>query len=442
MKSKLSLFVLAYLRFWAKLQLSKNPRAVIIGVTGSAGKTSTRLAIVQILKNRGVVKHSVHANSESGIPLNILGLSLKTYSVLDWLRIMIQAPLRYFFWKEKYDYYVVEMGIDSPLPPKNMAYLLTIVRPDIAVVLGASHVHTETFDPLVKDTDPKRRASKLVDLIASYKMLLARSVSPDGASIINADNSAIAPYIKEVKSRLLTFGNNKSSSLRIVKSTLSRRGFSATYEYQKVTGTLILPDIFGPEYASTFAAAIGVALALGIPLKQAIANLSTYRAPAGRLRIFSGIKGTHIIDSSYNASPETVNSALTTLDAVAPRSSHLVILGDMRELGSLAKSSHQKLAKKLALRNDIYVLYGEMMSKYVAPSLMREKKVVYNPQSMQELIAVVKKLLKPNMWILVKGSQNKILLERAVESILENKDDINHLARRGSYWDKIRAQTL
>ncbi|GAB4027925.1 MAG: hypothetical protein Fur0011_7060 [Candidatus Microgenomates bacterium] len=437
----LSLFVLAYLRFWAKLQLAKNPRAVIIGVTGSAGKTSTRLAIVQILKSRGVVKHSVHANSESGIPLNILGLSLKTYSFFDWLRIMIQAPLRYFFWKENYDYYVVEMGIDSPLPPKNMAYLLTIVRPDIAVVLGASHVHTEAFDPLVKDTDPKRRASKLVDLIASHKMLLARSVSLDGVSVINADNSAISPYIKEVKSRILTFGNNKSSSLRIVKTTLSRHGFSATYEYQNTTATLMLPDIFGPEYASTFAAAIGVALALGIPLKQAIANLSTYRAPAGRLRIFSGIKGTHLIDSSYNASPETVNSALNTLDKVAPRNRRLIILGDMRELGSLAKSAHQKLAKKLALRNDIFVLYGEMMSKYVAPSLLRENKQVYNPQSMQELIAVVKKLLKPNMWILVKGSQNKILLERAVESILKNKNDVKNLARRGSYWDKIRLKT-
>ncbi len=441
MKSKLSLIVLAYLRFWAKLQLKKNPRAIIIGVTGSAGKTSTRLAIVQILKNRGVVKHSVHANSESGIPLNILGLTLSTYSVFDWLRVMLLAPLKYIFWKENYDYYVVEMGIDSPHPPKNMAYLLSIIQPDIAVVLGASHVHTENFDSLVKDTDSKRRASKLVDRVASHKMLLASSVSPDGASIINADNTAIAPYIKDIKSRLLTFGSNKSSSLRIVKNTLSRHGFSVTFEYQSMQATLTLPDIFGKEYASTFAAAIGVALALGISLKQAITNLSAYRAPAGRMRVLKGIRGAHIIDSSYNASPDTVNAALTTLDAVAPRSAHLVILGDMRELGSLSKQMHQKLAKKLALRNDTYVLYGEMMSKYVAPSLIREKKVVYNPQSMQDLISVVKKILKPNMWALVKGSQNKILLERAVESILANKDDIKNLARRGAYWDKIRTQT-
>ncbi|MCQ3944464.1 MAG: hypothetical protein DPW11_01660 [bacterium] len=441
MKSKLSLIVLAYLRFWAKLQLKKNPRAIIIGVTGSAGKTSTRLAIVQILKNRGGVKHSVHANSESGIPLNILGLTLSTYSFLDWLRVMLLAPLKYIFWKESYDYYVVEMGIDSPHPPKNMAYLLSIIKPDIAIVLGASHVHTETFDPLVRDTASVRRRSKLLNLIASHKMLLARSVSPDGSSIINADSAALAPYIKDIKSRLLTFGTNQSSSLRIIKNTLSRRGTSVTFEYQNMQATLTLPDIFGKEYASTFAAAVGVALSLGVPLKQAISHLSSYRSPAGRMRVFAGIKGTHIIDSSYNASPDTVNAALATLDAVAPRNAKLLILGDMRELGSLSKQMHQKLAKKLAFRADTYVLYGEMMSKYVAPSLIREKKVVYNPQSMQELIAVVKKLLKPNMWVLVKGSQNKILLERAVESILENKDDIKNLARRGAYWDKIRQNT-
>ena len=60
---------------------------------------------------------------------------------------------------------------------------------------------------------------------------------------------------------------------------------------------------------------------------------------------------------------------------------------------------------------------------------------------MKELIVLVKKLLKPNMWILVKGSQNNILLERAVEAILANKSDIPKLPRRGIYWDKIRLKT-
>lgn len=420
--------------------LKKNPRAIIVGITGSAGKTSTRLAVVEILKTRGIVKHSIHANSESGIPLNILGLSLSSYTFFDWLRVIILSPLRYFFYHEHYDFYVVEMGIDSPYPPKNMDYLLTIVRPDIAVVLGASHVHTEAFDPLVKDTDPMRRANKLVDLIASHKMLLAHSISHEGTSIINTDNPALLPYLKDIKSRVFTFGRNKANTLRILKTKLSSHGFSATYEYQNTVNTLTLPDIFGPEFASTFAAALSVGLSLGIPLQQSLKELSAYRAPAGRMRVFAGIKGTHIIDSSYNASPGTMESAIATLDSVSPRGSHILVLGDMRELGTMSKPAHQRLAKKLASRSDIFILYGDMMSRYVAPYLKREKKKVYSPSSMKDLIEILKKSLKPNMWILFKGSQNTIFLERAVESILAHKEDAQLLPRRGTFWDKARQQ--
>ena len=438
MKSKLSLFVLAYLRFWARLMLKKNPRAIVVGITGSAGKTSTRLAVVKILSTRGVVKHSVHANSESGIPLNILGLSLYSYSALDWLRVVILAPLRYFFYHEHYDFYVVEMGIDSPYPPKNMGYLLSIIKPDIAVVLGASHVHTASFDSMVKDTNPVRRAAKLLELVAKEKMKLAKAVGSNGTVVVNLDNAALLPHINDVSARRLSIGKDKKSSIRIVKTKLSSHGFRATYEYDHVEHELTLPDIFGPEFSSTFAAALAVGVSLGISTEQGIKALKSYRAPAGRMRVFRGIKGTHIIDSSYNASPDTVVSALSTLDSVSPRGSHIVVLGDMRELGTMSKPAHQKLAKILATRSDTFILYGDMMTRYVAPYLKREKKKVYNPSTMTELISTLQSLLKPNTWILFKGSQNTIFLERAVESILADKNDVRLLPRRGSYWDKVR----
>jgi UDP-N-acetylmuramyl pentapeptide synthase len=84
MKQKIALFVLYYLRFFAKLQLRKNKNCKIVGVTGSAGKTSTRNAIYSVLKNKYKVKVSFKANSESGISLNILGLEMNDYSSLDW----------------------------------------------------------------------------------------------------------------------------------------------------------------------------------------------------------------------------------------------------------------------------------------------------------------------------------------------------------------------
>jgi UDP-N-acetylmuramoyl-tripeptide--D-alanyl-D-alanine ligase len=441
LKSKLSLLVLYYLRFWARRKLKKNPRAIIIGITGSAGKTSTRLALVQILKTRGVVKHSVHANSESGIPLNILGLQLKSYSHADWFKVICLAPISYYFWHETYDYYVVEMGIDSPHPPKNMAYLLTVIKPDISIVLGASHVHTASFDHLIKDTNPARRSAKLLALVAQHKMQLATATPALGTAILNLDNAPIVPHFRRVKARRLTIGRAKEAALQIVNTKLSRTGFSATYRYQNQTETLKLPDIFGIEYATTFAAALAAGLSLGIPLRTGIAALSSYRAPAGRMRIFAGIKNTHIIDSSYNSSPSTLATALTTLEQVAPRAPHLLILGDMRELGSLAKISHQQLAKKLAQKEAIFVLFGPLMERYVAPYLLCAKKTVYTRATMNELLTLLPNLLKPKMWILVKGSQNQILLERAVSALLAHPQDQDLLPRRGSYWDKIRQKT-
>ena len=115
----LQLAVLYYLRFWARLKLNII-RPDIIGITGSAGKTSCVQAIVAILGDSFRVKVSEKANSESGIPLNILGLTPNDYSVVDWLRLIFLAPIKALTNWEKYDIYLVELGIDSPRVPKNM----------------------------------------------------------------------------------------------------------------------------------------------------------------------------------------------------------------------------------------------------------------------------------------------------------------------------------
>ncbi|PIR62784.1 MAG: hypothetical protein COU65_01665, partial [Candidatus Pacebacteria bacterium CG10_big_fil_rev_8_21_14_0_10_42_12] len=136
MKRLLSGLVLRYFRSLAKIQL-KRTKPLIIGITGSAGKTSAMTAVAAVLKDTRQVKTSDKANSESGIPLNILGLYPKSFAPSDWLRLMIQAPTKLAINlvtnQEKYDTYVAELGIDSPFPPKNMGYLLTILHPDIGI---------------------------------------------------------------------------------------------------------------------------------------------------------------------------------------------------------------------------------------------------------------------------------------------------------------------
>lgn len=432
--------ILNYLRWAARLQLSKNPHATIIGITGSAGKTSTRLAIVSILKHKGQVKHSAHANSESGIPLNILGIKVINYSMLDWLRIIILVPFKLLFNHEKFDYYVVEMGIDSPKPPKNMDYLLSIIKPHIGIVLNAGLVHGESFDYLVKDRNPLRRQAKVKAVIAQEKMKLVHALAPEGVAIVNYDQKELIKNLKNLRSRKLTFGFSSQAQLHLTKLKLAPV-FNLSLEYQSQKFDLTLPDIYEEGYAYTFAAALATAAAVGVSPHIAIQYLQQFRAPRGRMRVFEGINQTHLIDSSYNASPDTMRASLNFLAKVAGRKKKLAILGDMRELGAETKLAHKILADLIKSNCDECLLFGESTFTHTLPVLQSANFPVRHFETMSTLIAYAKSKLKPGMWVLIKGSQNKIFLERAVEGLLSDPADSVHLCRRGVYWDKLRKAT-
>lgn len=441
MKKYLSLLVLNYFRFFAKIQLQKNPEAKIIGITGSSGKSSTRLALASILSQRGRLKQTLRANSESGIPLDILGLHPTNYSFLDWLKLIVLAPLMLIFNQEKFDYYIVEMGIDSADPPKNMGYLLSIIRPHIAIVLNAGLTHAAGFDHLVKDQNPLRRVAKLKQVIAKEKMQLAKGVSQTGVAIINTDQKELALQLRDVSARKITFGKTSQANVRIVNTQVDKTGFRLEISYQGMLYSLRLGDILPPHYAYTFAAALAAAAALGIPPSISLPSLKTYRAPAGRMRVFQGINNSTILDSSYNASPATMQESLALLKKIGGRSKKIAVLGDMRELGASTKSAHKQLADWIVESCDEVILFGELTLEHTAPVLHAQKFPTHHFTQMNKLSTYLRANIKDHACILVKGSQNTILLERAVKAILANQSDEKDLCRRGKYWDRIRSTT-
>ena len=442
MKKIISRIILNYFRFFARLQLQKNKDGTIIGITGSDGKTSTRLALVQILKTHGIVKHSSYANSESGISLNILGLRPNNYSLLDWVRLIILAPLQLLTNQEKYKYYVVEMGIDSPDAPKNMSYLLSIIHPHVGVVLNANLAHSQNFDYLVKDTSPLRRMEKLINLIAKEKMQLAKGIGKSGVAIVNLDQKEFARGCKDVSERLITFGKSGDADLKILAATVTSHGFNFRFSYQSQNYQLTLKDIFPEHFAYTFAAAIAAAAAIGIPPSISLRGLANFRAPAGRMRIFAGQNNSTIIDSSYNASPSVMQSSLKLLKHLAGNRKKIAVIGDMRELGLSAKLVHKNLADWLTQYTDEAILFGELTKMYTLPVLESFKFKVHHFVHMTELISYLRSTIKPKSYILFKGSQNKLYLERAVQAVLADPRDVSQLCRRGHYWDRRRAQTI
>jgi UDP-N-acetylmuramoyl-tripeptide--D-alanyl-D-alanine ligase len=339
-----------------------------------------------------------------------------------------------------FDAYLVEMGVDEPMPPKNMEYLLTILHPDIGVILNALSVHTQQFGS--------------VTAIAKEKGKLVTQNPNLQYAILNADQPEIATLKPKNEAKTIMFGKDKKSEVIIKSITSSFDGTSISFHAQRPGLTtaaspglirfknLVLPEFYG----HTVASALAVASALNINLQEAADTISkNFKLPPGRGRIFEGIKNTIIIDSSYNASGTTMRGSLEMLKDIGKNRVKIAILGDMRELGSQAEIEHKKVAESAIKSADKIILVGPQMEQYALPITKKSKiPVEWFATAGQAKVFLegshpsMPEFLTGGEIILVKGSQNTIFLEIVVEALLINKSDVENLCRRGKFWKKKR----
>ncbi|MDD4026708.1 MAG: Mur ligase family protein [Candidatus Shapirobacteria bacterium] len=394
MKQKISLFILYYLRFFAKIQISKvrflqkrkHRQLDIVGITGSAGKSSTLLACQTVFPKTYKVKTNDNCNSESGLPLSLLGLKINNYNFVTWLKIIVLIPLKYLTNWKSYDILILEMGIDSASWPKNMDYLLSVVKPNIGIFLNVSPVHMLNFDSL--------------DEIAMEK---AKLVNQASVAIINDQDKLVKKYTQ-----------NKN----IIKITPTKIKFSNFY----------LPDI----YQISFGTALSLARIFNINYDQAIKNIQeNFSLPPSRSSILEGIKNTTIIDSSYNSSPIACQELLKFLTTF--KTKKIAVLGDMRELGKSSPEEHQKIYELATKSADLIISVGPETKKYFGDKSQKFD----NWWTAAEFL---KENIKGSETILVKGSQNTIFLEELVKSILKNPSDSSNLCRQSPYWLKVKSK--
>jgi UDP-N-acetylmuramyl pentapeptide synthase len=466
MKEKLAPLVLHYLRFFAKLQLKKNAQAKIVGITGSAGKTSCQLAALAALgKNKGrlKIKISSKANSESGIPLDILGLKVKNYSIFDWIRLILLTSWKLLTNWQQFDVYLIEMGIDSPYPPKNMSYLLSIVQPQIAIILNAKAVHSQNFDALVAETNEEKRETAIIEQIAKEKSKLAQSLSSGGLAIINRDDLAIWQYSRKTKAEVLSFGEKNEADLRLCDWQVDLNGSRFVFEInnnlrKQLSGSRTIEIklnklLVGQHHGSSLASAILLAIKLGLSPTEIKNNIEKYwQLEAGRSSFLLGKKNSYLLDSSYNASGMLemikLSSQLASNDAKVKRL--IGVFGDMREMGKEAKLAHQDVAKSTAQDFTELYLVGPLMRKHALP-ILKEKinkktgklEKVQTFDDSQLAGETLLKNLKAGDLVLIKGSQNTIYLEKAAKLLLADESSAKKvLCRQSAYWLKIKNESL
>jgi UDP-N-acetylmuramoyl-tripeptide--D-alanyl-D-alanine ligase len=409
MKQVFYWLVIRYLRILAKWQLRKNRQATVVGVTGSAGKTSMMMAIEAILKESFQVKVSEKANSEIGIPLNILGFKQGSFSRIELLRILPMAIVKLLFNWEKYDIYVVEMGIDSPKSPKNMSYLLSIIKPSVGVFINALTVHSEAFDYL---------PGSVVDQIAREKGKLISSLPENGVAVLNINDKRVMKFRNQTKAKVVSFDkiNLQGWTLKVVDE----------------------------HYGQIMAGAVAVAEVFGVDRAEAVKRLKrNFQLPPGRMTKIEGIKKTTLLDSSYNASRESMKSALAVLDKVGKKKRKIAVLGDLRELGKEAKVEHELVAEKAIKVADELVLVGPLMAKYFIPKALKfgfKSSQIHKFDNTYKALDFLKlSMIKGGEIVLIKASQNHFLFEIIVEGLMKDKSQARPLlCRQSRFWDKKR----
>lgn len=434
--------MLWYLRVFAKLQLKKfNP--FIVGVGGASGKTSLSNFIYIILKDRFKTKQAKGKNSETGIPLDILGLNIKNYYKREWIKVLLLAPIKILFDWKKFEVYVAEMGIDSPLPPKNMSYLLKIIKPNVSVLTNISYEHSQYFDPLVLEEE--EREKDILELTKEQEGLLLTSLKKDDYAVVNLDDKNIKELNDSIVAKKITVSAIDSQANFYIGKIQNYVDKFQTYFYNE--GKEYKIEIKNPlpkHFAYSFIFALAASSTKISDLNSAISSLEkNFSLPPGRMSVFKGIKDTVIVDSTYNNA--TLSPILDLLDFIydiGKQRRRVGIIGDMRELGSMSKAMHEEVAEKILKTLDFVILIGPLSQNYIVPVLSKNK---FTYKSFLNYSAAKKEILeniKPKDIILIKGSQNTLFLERAVELLLKEKKDVEKLCRRGDFWDKIRQKTL
>lgn len=419
MKKVLKNMVLGLLVVLARIRI-KRLRPFVIGVTGSVGKTSTKEAIYMILKEKYKVLRSEKSyNTEFGLPLAILEQTSGFSSASKWAMVMTGALINAFFGGRHLQVFVIEMGVDKP---GDMDFLLKIVQPQMGIMTAIKPVHLA-----------EGQFTDLEDIFNEKKKLV-ESLPENGVAVLNLDDPYISTLQGKLKCREFYFGINEEADLRATDVNQTVEGISFGVEYKGERVQMKMP-LIGAYNIYVILPAIASALLQGFGLEEACRGVMDYRLPPGRMNLIEGIKGSMIIDSSYNASPEAMKKALEILSEFPGR--RIAVLGNMNELGDYSEMKHREIGAYVINKADFLVTVGEE-ARLIRQEALSQGLAPDNSIEFDDAIKAaefVGKIVQKGDTVLVKGSQNRTRLEKLVEKLMKYPGDASTLlVRQDRAW--------
>jgi len=413
--------ILFKLRIIAKLILLRHkPR--IIGITGSVGKTTTKEAVKSILESDFKAHATAKSmNTEVGLPVTIFRAEMprNPKNIFSWYIVLVKGILQIFS-RDYPEILVLEMGVDKP---GDMDYLLSIAKPDISVITGITGAHMESFSQ--------------VEAVLNEKKKIVTKV-PKSKAILNSDFGELKSLSKEISNESFLYSmvdKNGHVVARIVENDLSGLELKILYKEKNYA---LKTKFFGHHSAYSLIAAFSVGIVLGMDPEIIVKKLSKLKPVPGRMHLVKGIKGSIIVDDSYNSSPIAASKALEAIEDFKKKNRIILVLGSMNELGDYTEEAHRNLGRKASQIGDVLITIGGFARDFLASEAIirgMDRTKVFCFKNPFEAGEKLEQIIQKGDLVLVKGSQNGIFTEEAIKYILDKSQDPEKiLVRQNENW--------
>jgi len=344
----------------------------LIGITGSAGKTTTKEAIAHVLAARfKILKSEGNFNNHFGLPLMLLKL------------------------QPEHDLAVIEMGMSHA---GEIRALAKIAQPEIGVVTNVAPVHLEFFDSLAG--------------IARAKYELIESLPTTGTAILNADDEYVSQFGRDYKGKVITYGTKPTAEVR-AENVVSQGAEGSEFDVVSPCGTHhARVPLVGEHNILNALAAVAVACSRGMSFPEAIAALATLK-PADKRGQVLQLGNITVINDCYNSNPKALNAMVDALAGMNAKR-RIVVAGEMLELGPSGEQMHREAGKHVAEKKIDLLIGIRGMAKAMMEGAIDaggKAEFVATPEQAGEWLA---RETKDGDVVLLKASRG-VKLEKALE---------------------------
>ena len=350
----------------------------VVGITGSVGKSTTKEMVAQVLGGTyRTEKTPVNHNNDIGMPMAILAMPEDTQVA------------------------VLEMGMNHF---REMAYLSSIARPDVALILNIGTMHIENLGTM--------------EGIRQAKFEIVEGMGPAGELVLNGDDTMLRNLPDMLRQKITYFGKDSGCAVRWLDARQEEEALCFRVETRDTSFPVEI-HLEGLHFIPDAMAAVSVGLLLGVPPQTISDQLKKFRNLSGRQEILQ-VGGYTIIKDCYNAGPESMAAALQVLGTKHGR--RIAVLGDMLELGTSAQAEHYRIGRLAVESTDMVLAYGpnapRVRSGCITGGMPDSRCRAF--QDKDELLSVLRRFARPGDVILFKGSHG-MHMETVLEAFLADK---------------------